>query len=65
MILKTNYINKNNYITISIAPSLQLESIITTITGRVNGEVIRFKFFDFEEACQKFKELEKTLKKEF
>jgi len=62
MILCTNYIDKNNNISIEIAPSIQLESIITTVKTTINGEYLSKKFYDFEIACKYFKTIEKQLK---
>lgn len=62
MILYTNYIDKNNNISMEIAPSIQLESIITTVKTTISGKYLSKKFYDFEEACKYFKNIEKQLK---
>lgn len=59
MIIATNYKNENNNLSISVAPSIQLESIITTITGRVDGFAIHKKYYNFSQACKAYKKLEK------
>lgn len=61
MIIQSNYKNENNNISISIAPTVALESIITTVVGKLDGKPFKFKYYNFKEACQKFKKLEKEI----
>ena len=62
MIIATNFINYDNNISMSIAPCIDFENIITTITGQVNGEPIKYKYYSFKDACQKYKRLEQKIK---
>lgn len=61
MLIANNFIDYKNNIGLTVSPSLQLESIVTTINGVIKSEYIKLSFYDFEEACKKYKELEKQI----
>lgn len=62
MLLINNYINEKNNISITINPAVELESIITTVSGCVNGNYFKYKYYRFKDACRKFKKVNERLK---
>ena len=64
MILRNNFINNDNNISISISPDIQQESITITIHYRKNGNFNVLEYKNFKTACKKFKALEKQIEKE-
>ena len=64
MIIRNNFIDYQNNIQMSIAPNFEHQNIITTVKATIKGDYSIFKYYNFKEACQKYKQLEKEIEKD-
>lgn len=64
MIVRNNFINNDNNISMSIEPDITQERITTTIFYRKGGNFEIFEYKSFKAACKKFKVLEKEIEKD-
>ena len=66
MILKNNFINNNNNISMTICPDITTGTLTTTIYCRKNGKYSTYEYINnFKTACKKFRALEKEIEKGF
>lgn len=61
MIIRNNYINNDNNISMSISPDITQEQITTTIYYRKNGNFEILEYKNFKLACKRYKALEKEI----
>ena len=63
MIIRNNFINYDNNISMTIEPDITQEQITTTIFYRKGGNFEILEYKNFKVACKKYKTLEKEIEK--